>query len=131
MHHFLPDGRHTRERTSRLHHGRSLSRQERGSEDSRGSRIRSGIFDNLSRDFQAFFYASTHKLLLRRHQKPKASPSPTRNQRLNSARPRSGVRELVLPRVRVLFRPEWNPGSQDYWSDVLPRGSMLRMSNSG
>ncbi|KAF2574660.1 hypothetical protein F2Q70_00004491 [Brassica cretica] len=29
------------------------------------------------------------------------------------------------------FRPEWNPGSQDYWSNFLPKGSLLRMSNSG
>ncbi|KAF3558389.1 hypothetical protein F2Q69_00014125 [Brassica cretica] len=29
------------------------------------------------------------------------------------------------------FRPDWNPGSQDYWSDVLSKGSLLRMSNSG
>ncbi|KAF3579684.1 hypothetical protein DY000_02031575 [Brassica cretica] len=33
------------------------------------------------------------------------------------------------PRVR--FQPEWNPRSQDYWSDVLPEESLLRMSNSG
>ncbi|KAF3588689.1 hypothetical protein F2Q69_00028856 [Brassica cretica] len=38
----------------------------------------------------------------RRHQKPRTSPSPTRNQRFNSARPRSGVRELVLPRVQIV-----------------------------
>ncbi|KAF3540595.1 hypothetical protein F2Q69_00023293 [Brassica cretica] len=34
-------------------------------------------------------------------------------------------------KFRVWLRPEWNPGSQDYWSDVLPKGSLLRMSNSG
>ncbi|KAF2579312.1 hypothetical protein F2Q68_00004594 [Brassica cretica] len=64
----------------------------------------------------ACFYASTHKLLLRkhqssrlhrlappsprRHQKPRASPSLARSQRFNSARPRSGIGELVLPRVQ-------------------------------
>lgn len=49
----------------------------------------------------------------------------------NNARPRSGIREPVLPGVIVWLRPEWSPGSQDYWSDVLPKGSLLRMSNSG
>ncbi|KAF2614694.1 hypothetical protein F2Q70_00011742 [Brassica cretica] len=36
----------------------------------------------------------------RRHQKPKASPSSARSQRFYSARPRSGIGEVVLPRVQ-------------------------------
>ncbi|KAF3500544.1 hypothetical protein F2Q69_00042908 [Brassica cretica] len=43
--------------------------------------------------------------------------------------PPQGTSELQAQPIR--FRPEWNPGSRDYWSDVLSKGSLLRMSNSG
>ena len=49
----------------------------------------------------------------------------------DTARPRSSTREPVLPRFRVWLRPEWNLRKQDYWSDVPPRGSLLKISNSG
>ena len=35
------------------------------------------------------------------------------------------------PGFRIRFRPEWNPRLRDYWINVLPKGSLLRMSNFG
>ena len=41
------------------------------------------------------------------------------------------IRNRSSPWFRVWLRPERNLRKQDYWSDVMPRGSLLRMSNSG
>ncbi|WZZ88864.1 LOW QUALITY PROTEIN: hypothetical protein YC2023_117443 [Brassica napus] len=46
-------------------------------------------------------------------------------------RPWSIPGKSVLPQVRTRSRPKKNLGKKDYWRYVLPRGSLLRMSNSG
>ncbi|KAF2570090.1 hypothetical protein F2Q70_00003874 [Brassica cretica] len=46
-------------------------------------------------------------------------------------RPRSVPGKFVFLQVRTRYRPKKNLGKKDYWSDVLSRGSLLRMSNSG
>ncbi|WZZ88519.1 LOW QUALITY PROTEIN: hypothetical protein YC2023_117098 [Brassica napus] len=48
-----------------------------------------------------------------------------------STRPRSVSGKFVLLQVRTRYRPKKNLEKKDYWSDVLSRGSLLRMSNSG
>ncbi|KAF3534563.1 hypothetical protein DY000_02042173 [Brassica cretica] len=48
-----------------------------------------------------------------------------------STRPRSVPGKFVLLQVRTRYRPKKNLGKKDYWSDVLSRGSLLRMSNYG
>ncbi|KAF3603623.1 hypothetical protein F2Q69_00034927 [Brassica cretica] len=48
-----------------------------------------------------------------------------------STRARSVPGKFVLLQVRKRYRPKKNLGKKDYWSDVLSRGSLLRMSNPG
>ena len=65
----------------------------------------------------------------RRHHKPRASPSSTRNQRFNSARPRSGIREPVLPRVQSVVPARVEPGIAGLLS--YSPSSMMKSSNKG
>ena len=48
-----------------------------------------------------------------------------------STRPRSVPGKFFLLQVRTRYRPKKNLGKKDSWSDVLSKGSLLRMSNSG
>ncbi|KAF3510437.1 hypothetical protein F2Q69_00007742 [Brassica cretica] len=48
-----------------------------------------------------------------------------------STRSRSVPGKFVPLQVRTRYRPKKNLGKKDSWSDVLSRGSLLRMSNSG
>ncbi|KAF3556065.1 hypothetical protein F2Q69_00013130 [Brassica cretica] len=48
-----------------------------------------------------------------------------------STRPRSVPGKFVLLQVRTRYRPKKNLGKKHYWSDILSRGSLLRMSNFG
>ncbi|KAF2613200.1 hypothetical protein F2Q70_00012428 [Brassica cretica] len=48
-----------------------------------------------------------------------------------STRSRSVPGKFVPLQVRTRYRPKKNLGKKDSWSDVLSKGSLLRMSNSG
>ncbi|KAF3585712.1 hypothetical protein F2Q69_00029269 [Brassica cretica] len=50
--------------------------------------------------------------------------------RETTTRLRSNTKEPILIWVQNEFWLEWNPGQQDQRNGVLPKGSLLRMSNS-